>query len=151
MNVNKSILFILVSFIFINCKRESDKILRLDNLNHESLSYDDLPNDIRLVYEEAAVTESSKKTLVNFMNKYEIDLHTVTFSESHLKVLFNGYNHDFIVNRSYILKLKANQGDPFVFYNNSFYYTEELNLRHSNYKQSKYIKINLDKFFKKFE
>ena len=153
MDVKKVLLLIIVSFILVNCRRESDKILRLDDLTHESLSYNDLPKNIGLIYKEAAALEysSSRDTLINFMNDYQIGLYKVTFTESHLKVLFNGYNHNFVINDSYVLKLKANQGDPFIFDNNSFYYTEELYLRDTNYKKSKYIRIDLSEFFESLE
>ena len=135
-------------FMLIACKPNYDEVIKLDELNNENLTYNKLPNSVKEVYSKFSKVELLGDTLININGEVKIEMYKPTLHNDQFGLLAEGFNHIFVVDNSYALKLKANKGDPFVFFNNSLFYTEQLNLDESNFKYSNYIKIDLSDILK---
>jgi hypothetical protein len=139
-NMKLKILLLLVVMLTVGC----DDAVYLDNMERETLRYEQLDMKIQKIYEDFTVLEIEKDTVINLIRDIEIDLYTPSLTKNHFEIIFRGFYHVFTVNNSLIMKLKANKGDPFIFYNNALFYSKELNLRESNYRTATYIRIKLD-------
>jgi hypothetical protein len=143
----KFIFFIsLLTAICIGCSDSSKYIkVDLDKLEKVSLKYIELPQAVQFSYKEYSLLRPELDTLINLQKGIKISMHNTTFDKSYIELFRKGFIHNFIINDLYLLELKAKKGDPFIFYNGSFFYSEELNLAEYNYRQSKYVRINLRK------
>lgn len=141
----KNTFFIFITSIFLTACLNSNKyeITDLDKLEKISLKYLELPKKVKTSYGQYALSNHELDTLINFNSKLSIKMYHTSFDENFIELIGKGFIHIFTINDIYLLKLKANQGDPFIFYDNSFFYTEELNLAKYNYKESIYRKIDL--------
>ncbi len=135
----------IITFMFFTfgCKSEYDHVFTLDNLKKDRISFSELPGDLQGIYGELAKTELFGDTLINNLDTLQIRMYKPTLDKDLFGLTREGFNHMFILEDSYVLKLKANKGDPFIFDNNFLYYTTELILDESNYFTSDYIRIDL--------
>lgn len=62
-------------------------------------------------------------------------------------LMTSGFKHHFYINRKHFI-LQANQGKPFVIFNNKLYYTTELNLADYNLQKADFIEIDLNSYLK---
>ena len=141
---NRNVLFKTAMIIFLimiySCKKD---YVQIDNLPRKELSFDELPSEVMQVYIEVARIVNRNDTVINLNKKGQVNMKNTSLVDSHLELIQEGFNHIFIMD-SIKLKLKANKGDPFVFYDKSLFYTEELNLTEYNYNKSMYYEIDLD-------
>lgn len=119
----------------------------IDNLKHQKLSFDSLPDTVRVIYES-----DIKKADTVFDYSIICTDKSIDFKQEHTgmdngiwTLMTRGFNHHFYINRQ-LFKLKANQGDPFVLHNKHLYYTLELNLADYNYKQATYVSVDLSDY-----
>lgn len=139
----KHIILILISTLtFIACGREID----LDKEKKKELTYEQLPYELQEIYSSKFPidNDSTDYFVLSLDNNYKL---THYWTGMHKQMLTKGFNHHFVINAKEF-KLGANQGDPFVLRNKKIYYTTELNLAEYNFKQAKYIEIDLTEYLR---
>lgn len=128
---------ILFSCIFSCCSSR----ISIDKLNHKLIAYQDLPDTVKGTYNfEVLHIDTFRRVFkcINCRNDTMI-YHSI---ENVSDLMKSGFSYDFRINGK-IYTLKANKGNPFIYYNQYFYYPEELNLDSSNYQEISYNKVLL--------
>ena len=131
---------IVITVLLISCGGRD-----LDSLDKQVLTLGDLPEPVVEIYE----TEALKKNEVDYVvistdKKFQFS-HEFEGVSGGLSWLYSSHLHHFYINGKHFT-MYANQGDPFVFHDKKLFYTKELNLAGYNYKEAKYIAIDLEEF-----
>jgi hypothetical protein len=139
-------LIIIIGLLIISCK--GDVRINLDALKKKRYTFSELPNQVKEIIENE----------IDEMDKAEYDYFTSIDSNLDLKYersgggknwiedINNNY-HYFIINGKE-MKLRGNQGDPFILHDSILYYTTELNFFKERYKETSYIGIDLKRQLK---
>lgn len=149
--MRKLVILLIIFNILNGCNSKYPNVVEIDNFDNENLEFNQLPKNVQEVYEHFAKVELLNDTLINKISSLKIELYKPTLHKDQFGLLREGFNHIFVIENKYALKLKANKGDPFVFENNSLFYTEELNQDTSNYDRSIYVKIDLSDVMSKID
>lgn len=129
--------FIVCSVLFIG----NDSI-QLEKLKQKEIEYSQLPIVVQNIYEyEVLNIKEYRELAVSTDTKEKVDFKKYTM-ENIFELTKHGFTYEFKF-KDKIFTLKANKGDPFVFHENKFYYTNELNLDSKNYNKVKYIEVDL--------
>ncbi len=133
---------IILATILVSITLLQSDTLKIESLDHQVLSFAELPETVKDFYFEEACSKEYKEIFVS--TNPEID--SISFKKYTIDNIFElakyGFVYEFYINGKFYT-LNANKGDPFVFDNGYFFYTEELNLNQDNYKYSKYIKVRV--------
>ena len=128
--------------IFIGFSLLQDDTTHMESLDQQVLSFAELPYQIQQFYIQEAKEREYREIFVS-TNPSTDSLYFKKYTmENIYKLAKHGFVYEFYINGS-IYSLKANKGDPFVFDNGYFFYTEELNLNQDNYKYSRYVKVKI--------
>ena len=139
----KQITIILTFLILMtSCDQEID----LDWKSKRKLNYNELPSDLKTVFQKKVFAIKNKDTTDFFVFSLDAGFEMTHYWTGMGKnLLSEGFNHHFVINNKEF-EMDANQGDPFVLRNKKFYYTTELNLAEYNYKEAEYIEIDLTEY-----
>ena len=134
----KLMMYILIfALTILSC----NSYISLDEKNKKSLIFDSLPLKVQETYlQNLEPTSETTEKVIN-LDKYKLEFIRGGEDKSYIEQIRDNNYHFIIENKKF--KMRGNQGDPFVFYNKSFYYTSELNLDKYNFKKVKYYKIDL--------
>lgn len=135
----------MLSLIILNCS--SEKHLDLDALNKKEYSFKSLPDELRN-FVEANIEEIEKES--DFYAALDSNLN-MNYKRSGsgrnwLDEIKNNF-HYFKINGS-DMKLRGNQGEPFIIFDSILYYTTELNSFKDKFREAKYVGIDLRKSLK---
>ena len=125
--------------VFLSC---SGSKIDIENLPSVKVWYDELPDTVQKIYKKEAEEIKKYREIcisTNFKDSCKLNKYT-------MKNIFELVSHGFVYEFEYknkTYRLEANKGDPFIFDDEYFYYTEELNLDESNYMKINYIKVEL--------
>lgn len=133
----KPILILAFSLTLASCGDE----INLDKNAKIEIRYEDLSMELKEIYSTHFPSEidSTGYFVFSLDPGYELDHY---WTGIHKNLILRGFNHHFIINDKEF-KLGANLGDPFVLLNKKLYYTTELNLDETNYKEALFISIDL--------
>lgn len=146
--IKRLLFFLISSVIILGC---GDDYKNIESFPREKYVFSELPDKVQKVYLDVSKITLRNDTVINLIDKTDIDFETVTFNDDHVKFISKGYTHRFIVRDKVKLKFKATKGDPFVFYDDGLFFTSQLNLRDSNIESAEYFKIDLSEFLSKKE
>ncbi|XLS30012.1 hypothetical protein ACJD0Z_04115 [Flavobacteriaceae bacterium M23B6Z8] len=146
--INRSLVLvytIVLTFNLTSCEyKVGNEIVNLNSYPREELSFKDLPDTIQWIYSNPKILEKDSDTVIVIENNLKINLNNISFNQNPKEFIFKGHIHEFITNGKITYSLEANQGDPFIFYRNYFFYSKELMLNLRNYSTSKYYRIKID-------
>lgn len=137
----KKITLLFISVLALKaCRGE----VNLDNVNKTELNFDQLAPQLRKIYGTyfSSENDSIDYYVLSLDNNYELSHYWTGMNK---QLLTKGFNHHFVINTKEF-KLSANQGDPFVLFNKKLYFSTELNLAEYNFKEAKFIEIDLSKY-----
>ncbi len=126
--------------IFVACKQKGVKI---DNLPHEVLAYEHLPDLVKEVYENEVLTlDTFREVCICLECEKRCIINRPTIDKSFFDLLKKGFVYQFQIGKEFYY-LKANKGSPFVFYRQFFFYPNTLNLDSTNYRESAYFRVTI--------
>lgn len=140
-----TVVFWLASIIALTgCKSYVD----LDSQGQAVFTWQELPREVQMAYiNNMEVANGSVDAIVVDLDKD----HDVKFRQggkdgSYTKQIMDNNYYFNIEGRKF--KASGNKGDPFIFFNEKFYYSMELNLGMNNYEQAMYYQVDLSSFLK---
>ena len=138
--MNNVILILITLLTLTSCTSEID----LDKIKRTEFTFDQLPTDLKEIYstEHKTANDTTDYYVFSLDENYPL---THYWTGMNKQLLTKGFNHHFIINTKKF-KLGANQGDPFVLRNKKLYFSTELNLADYNFKNAKYIEIDLTEY-----
>lgn len=135
----KLILFVLYAVWILSCAQRKS----IDNLPHLYINYNQLPDTVKEIYKYEVLNIDTFRRVfkcIKCREESSMEYHSIANAVDLMK---KGFSYDFSINNK-IYTLKANQGNPFVYYDGYFYYPNELNLNRENYTKIKYKKVFLN-------
>lgn len=122
---------------------------RLDYFPQRHLTFEQLPDKIKKAYETIVDTlpnplEGHETICISLDKKFSVQHIHTGIDNGIISMIKNGFNHHFYINGQHF-KLKANKGDPFIFFDKKLYYTETFYIDTENIKKIKYVEIDLSK------
>lgn len=111
----------------------------IENLPREQVTFDELPRKVQRVYDSVYQDENVSQFAcyaISPKNSCERKIYTM---ENPVRLVKHGFIYEFY-HGDQVFSIAANQGEPFVFYEDHIYYPEALNPNMNGHYQS--IKFN---------
>lgn len=138
--------FLFAVLLLFSCK--SDGAKDLDKAQKQRFSFAELPVPVREHIENyiARIDKAEDRVAFSLDEDIKLKYSRIGGGENWLEDIQNNF-HVFTVN-GVVMKLKGNQGAPYIIYDSVLYYTKELNFLEDRYKTAVYIGVDLTPFLK---
>jgi hypothetical protein len=137
---------IICCLLFVSCQRDST--IDLDKAKKQRFGFAELPTPVKEEIEQniAEIANSEFDYNVSLNDEFALSYIRIGGGETWLDDIQRNY-HILLINEK-VMKLRGNQGDPFIIYDSVLYYTEELNFMDERYKTAAYIGVDLTPFLR---